>query len=470
MYVGAPLASSIDPSAAVVGTAALARRLTVYAGAGLSAAAPTSLPGAATLAHLIAGDLSNVVDLTGVDEWDLVAVADKIASAPTGTRLLHESIARVAGFDTADPNYAHEVLGLLICEGAVTVLEANYDNCIERGAVPELLPVAVDDRDRITMANGALLKVHGCITRPDSMLATTAELANPPLYAGAELAARLSAGDVAFIGLGSPADYVRASVANFVGRVSPASLVLVDPAIDRWEQSGWSDVVPALAPANRVAMPADEFCDHVLRFYVRDLIRRLRAAIENLDDDHPQRRGTELLVASLEQKTAVRAARWLRALAWKFAVGQSVISSSRVLQGMLALSLLSSDHPNWRLSGGGIALAPTSTDVAILLLVADHAPGGGQMATEAERRVGNARAEGLLAPGCQVIVLCHGHHGRLGPGELDLERGATLADLPVLSHSTDDHLVGGAGSDHLIDSIVGGTFSLVAGDRIIDIE
>jgi hypothetical protein len=109
----------------------------VYAGAGVSAAAPTSLPGATTLARLIADALRDQIPLDGVDSDDLLAVAEAVAAQPLGTDLLRQTILAVADLRSATVNYAHEVLGLLLCEGAATVFETNYDDCIERGAHPE---------------------------------------------------------------------------------------------------------------------------------------------------------------------------------------------------------------------------------------------------------------------------------------------------------------------------------------------
>jgi hypothetical protein len=469
MFEGSSLTTAVSPRAAILGAAALNRRLTVYAGAGLSAAIPTSLPGAALLAHDLFTVLSRVVNLTGVDEWDLLAVADAVALDPSGPRMLHDALKRVADFDGATPNYAHQVLALLISEGAITALEANYDSCIERAGQPEHIPVVVDNTDRLDMDKGALLKVHGCITRPSTMLVTTAELAGAPFFARAELTARLSVDEVAFIGLGSPADYVRKSVTDFVDHVPTGALTVVDPKIGDWEASDWNEIVPGLAPEQRVAVGAEHFCDEILRFYVSEIWRLLRQKVSELDADHPQRAGAEAIASLMETRNAVWVMRWLRSVAWKFGVGKSVVNSSRVLQGTLALAMLTSGQ-SLELRGKALVKLPGS-GTNVMLIAADHAPNGGVLAIEAERRVADARAEGRVNDGETVVVLCSGHSGSLGPAEILLARGSKLSDLFDAPNfgALSGNLIGEADADHLIDSVTSGAFIVIAGDTLIDV-
>jgi hypothetical protein len=469
MYVGLPLNASVTPAAAILGQAAANRRLTIYAGAGLSAAAPTSLPGATKLAEALAAALSPVIDLSSVDSTDLIAVSDVAARNEFGLRLLHNALALAADFSSATPNYAHQALALLICEGAVTALEANYDNCIERAAAPERIPVVVTDTDRLEMDASALLKVHGCISRPSSMRLTSAELATAPLFAKAELAARLSVGEVAFIGLGSPADYVRTTVDEFTTRVPNGSLTIVDPGISDWDRSEWRGVFPQLAAPSRVAMDAEAFCDEVLRFYTRELWRRLHEKVSSLDPGHGQRRGLESVAAAMELRNAVWVMRWLRFAAWKYAVGKSALDSSRLFQGLLAMAMLSAGSA-LRLAAQGIAILEES-NAAILLVVADHAPSGSVMADEAARRVADARADGRLVEGTTVVAVCCGHSGRLGADETAVERGSTLAQIlaSVVRVDESDYLIGGDVDGHLIDSITAGDIVFVTGEPLIDV-
>jgi hypothetical protein len=165
MYDPRPLSEPTGATAAALAQQALQRRLTVYAGAGISAAPPTNLPGAAGLAERIVMAVTSAVSMDGVDPHDLTAVGDRLELEPNGVTLLKSTILRVADLKAARCGYAHEVLALLICEGGIVVIETNYDDCIERAAMPERIPVVVTDQDRISVDAGALLKAHGCATR-----------------------------------------------------------------------------------------------------------------------------------------------------------------------------------------------------------------------------------------------------------------------------------------------------------------
>lgn len=82
MYQPEQLAEPAGSVAADLATHAWNERLTVYAGAGVSAAPPTSLPGADALARLVADALRTQIPLDGVNCDDLIAVADAVAAQP----------------------------------------------------------------------------------------------------------------------------------------------------------------------------------------------------------------------------------------------------------------------------------------------------------------------------------------------------------------------------------------------------
>ncbi|WP_310964896.1 SIR2 family protein [Nocardioides terrisoli] len=159
------------------------------------------------MAELIAARLEGIVDFDGVKRYDLLAVADTVAAQPFGAKLLCETALEVADFVNAPYNYAHEVAAMLLCEGAATILETNYDDCIERAAQPERPPVARNADELLNGPSGPLLKAHGCATLRTTMLLTTAQLASVDLWASATVTARLAQDTVVFVGIGSVADY-----------------------------------------------------------------------------------------------------------------------------------------------------------------------------------------------------------------------------------------------------------------------
>jgi NAD-dependent SIR2 family protein deacetylase len=68
---------------------------------------------------------------------DLTAIADAVATLPSGRDALLSTAARVAEFTSATPSYGHEVLAFLMLEGLLDVLTTNWDDCIERGGGEE---------------------------------------------------------------------------------------------------------------------------------------------------------------------------------------------------------------------------------------------------------------------------------------------------------------------------------------------
>lgn len=476
VYEPKPASAPTGTIAAALADEALQGRLTVYAGAGVSAASPTQLPGAAKLATLLYEAVSTAISMGGVPRDDLVAVADRVAQEPQGGRLLKSTILRVADLTGARPAYAHAALALLICEGAIVVIETNYDDCIERAALPERVPVVITDNDRLMMSASALLKAHGCATKPDTMLVTSTDLQNPPLFARNELAARLGLGSVVFLGIGSPADYVKSSLQTFMSKVGLSKLIVVGPQVADWATSGWQNVVGDLPSDQRVADTADEFADALLRAYVALALAPVTARVQHMDAGHPQRRGVERVVDALMHRDAVSVIRWVRSTGWGFGVGQSIAASARNVSTLVALGALSGGASiKLKKSGtaflwAGEALQP---EVPVILLQSDGAPLGTQVAIEARMRVGDARADDRIPPGADVIVVCTGQIGPLGEDEISVARGTDITHVLAarpdsLPGDVPDDLIEVADADHLIDSATAGRVFLVSGDALID--
>lgn len=475
MYEAPPVTTPTGTRAAELADQAIAQRLTVYAGAGISADEPAFLPGASRLAELISAEIASAIALDGVEHDNLVAVADAVAREPGGVGLLKSTILRVVPMTMATPNHSHVVLALLLLEGAITVLETNYDNCIERAAVPELVPVVVTDTDRLDMDKTALLKVHGCATRPATMRVTSAELANVPLFAGAELRARLTTGPVAFIGIGSPADYVGSTLETFASRVSLDKLYVVGPQTIDWVGSGWPAILPGLPEEQRIAQSADDFTDAVLRAYLMRAISMLRQKVVGLAADHPQRAGVEALIQAFEPKDAAEVLRWLRQGSWRFPPGSSVAFADGTFHVLVALGALGGGAPIRVLRDGWVnAQRPEGGEGRVLVLNSSAAPLGTDAAAEARRRVMDARAEERIDAGADVVVVCHGQLGLMGADQVHVAPGARLAD--VIAARDADHalaampanLLANEEVEHLIDSATAGRMILVATSDLIE--
>lgn len=505
MYVPEPLSQPSGSVALDFAAHALRRQLTVYAGAGLSVAPPTSIPGASALAQLIVTALSSHIPLDGVDPTDLVAVADAVAAQPLGADLLRETMLSVADFRGAAFNYAHEVLALLLCEGAVLVLETNYDDCIERAAQPER-PIVVCTSEEMLQADGnALLKAHGCVTKPDTMLVTQADLDSVLPWASTRVAAQLRASRVAFVGIGSPADYVRQNVTELVDDVGVAHLLVVDPCLADWDSAdppAWRSLLPALPLENRDERTAQEFCDALLRAYLDRPRGTAIDRVSGLPEVHAQRVGVGSILQALWSRDAVWVLRWMRAASFRLAPGTSAATSTELTRGLLAQGSLLGDVPISSLRSGGWAFVdcplpvlvdgqPTATtdsgeatplnassatpnpvNVPVMLLMSHGSPVGATIEAEARRRVVQARGEDVVPSGAVVIVVAVGHLGPIS-GEVEVARGTRIADvLANLPHAAIDdapaNVVAEAQPTHLIDGPASGGILMVNGDHLIE--
>ncbi len=97
--------------------------------------------------------------MAAADRDDLLSVADTVEQLPGGPELLQAALAPAADFTTAEPNYGHHALALLLLEGAVECVVTNYDDCVERGCTASgRLQAIVTDADRATVLGAAVLK------------------------------------------------------------------------------------------------------------------------------------------------------------------------------------------------------------------------------------------------------------------------------------------------------------------------
>ncbi|WP_162602362.1 SIR2 family protein [Nocardioides daejeonensis] len=445
-------------------------RLTIYAGAGISQASPTDLPGAAALADLIVTRLSGVMSFEGVDRWDLLAVADHIAAHEMGGALLRETALSVADFVGAPYNYAHEVLAVLLCEGAATIFETNYDDCIERASRHEHPPVARTASELLNGPSGPLIKAHGCVTLPPTMLFTTEELDNVDLWASASVAAKLAHDTVAFIGIGSVADYVRTSIATVLAATGVEHLLLVGPGLGEWDDDpnlDWRQLLPDLPLGQRVALSAEEFCDALLRAYLVRFRSELQDLVADLAPMHGQRVGMDKLLAAFDSKPAVPVMLWLRHSSWRLRFGQSVASTPSATTGLVALSsLLGADWSVHCLRPCWITVESQAGDlVHIAVLFAAEPKAGARAAREIERRVQIARTEGTIGADARILALSAGHVGGLGAHELILSRESRLAEAleqaEQLASGLPSDVIGDVEKDHIIDGTSAGAVYLI---------
>ena len=432
MYKPNPLNNAPPALAAELAEIARNRPLAIYAGAGLSQASPTNIPDGATLALLCHERLVETLGpkmQTCPDPKNLTAVADTAAAAG-GRELIRQVAVDVADFRTAIPNFGHELLGLLVLEGIAVAITTNWDDCIERAVEPERILAIVSDQDRQQIQEAALLKVHGCATRPATILITTDDLTDPPTWARHEVNVRLSDSHAVFVGIGDVANYVRVRIEEAKRAVGAGGKIfVVSPSIDRdWSGSQWEEILPDLPDDRRVALTSDKFLDHFAAAYMR---RTLRAIFENLRDELDAANAFNRARQAFHASTSIDTLRWLRYCCFPRKAGDSIMSHQSFSHALIALGRLG--------DGVDLALLPSGRarvgDTEYEVLAARGAVTVPRFRREALARLTRYRSDGRESNDLPTFLVA----GAIG-------RFAEAEELPrdVLDESNAEDVVGGA--------------------------
>lgn len=413
------------------------RRLVIYVGAGLSRAEPTDLPSGPEVASRTYERLARLLPaIPTCDEHDLTSVADAVASLAGGLPALRETVVNVVEFTTAAPNYGHQALALLLLEGLVMVLTTNWDDCIERGGQPERVRVTITAVERAQMGDGALLKIHGCATRPDTLLITTAQVNDPEDWVRHEMGARLAGSHVVFVGIGDVAAYVRDRLSETVAAVGdPDHVRVVSPTIATdWDNSEWAHIVPYLPVDHRIEMAAAEFFDMLAAAYVRGFLSDIATAV---DEDDKLRVALDRVVQPLEELCSVAALEWFRSTAVPRGHGVPVLAGQSMSTALLALGILAAE--SLTIEKGGTALASTQR---LQLLVAIGLTPASRIRREAEYRLAAFLSQGgndseqpeflVACPFPLTASLAGLPVDLMGPTATDDVLGGPLAATPVL--------------------------------------
>jgi hypothetical protein len=389
-----PMAGGVPAYA--IGLAERARshgRVAIYAGAGISVSQPTGLPTGASLAQVIHATLRTAFpSLDGVDPADLTAVADAVASLAGGGEALRETAARSAEFRTATPSYGHRMIANLLLEGVIDVLTTNWDDCIERGGMPERIQAVTDERSLARVTPPSVLKVHGCASEPSSLLVTTDELQNPPRWAREQTHARLGSAVVVFVGIGDVAGYVKQRIAEAIDDVGNiGNIRVVSPSIvERWEDSQWAAVAPNVAGADRIAATSDEFMEQLGAAYIHVSLNTHVSALAGDPRVAPHIQAT---VDGLLTTDALSLLEWVRRSAVAPHQGESVLNAGTMAEALTALG---------RLAGTDLSLKQgqvfNTSEGPIEILVATHGMSARRMEQEAENRLHGYAARGQQSP------------------------------------------------------------------------
>lgn len=391
MYEPRALADGQPPYAAGLAQVAFNGTLTIYTGAGLSQALPTDIPMGGEIARRCHARLSEMLApevFDGVDPSDLTAVADA-AEAAAGHDLIRRTAAEVARFTTARCNLSHELLALLLLEGVIEAITTNWDDCIERAGSEERVLAIISDLDRREIDATALLKVHGCATRPTTLLITGRDLEEPPLWVRDAVNARLADSVVVFVGIGDVAGYVRKRIDEATRAVGdPGSVFVVSPSVrDRWSGSAWSEVTPDLPEDRRIGTTSDEFLDQVAAACVRRLLQEITEAIA---DEVAMSDCFERARSGLEKLTSAQVLRWSRSCLVPKSPGTSAMRSQAFPVAMAALGALGGEQ-DVTFTAGGCANAG---DEEFEILIPSGLMGASSFRREADSRVIERRSAG----------------------------------------------------------------------------
>jgi hypothetical protein len=232
---------SIDDGVARAFDAILNDRLAVLLGAGLSMAPPSSLPSAAALA---AAAKKKYDSIYGTARAPLAAGIEEQAQFFFDRGELATVYFRtLVDFDAfaGQPNAGHQaVADLLLTRSIQTGVTTNVDAMVEAAGAQMFGQIAVGI-DGATCAalppdRSPYLKIHGCRSRDiDNTVWAPGQITTPPVsgYIASSanwLNVRLLDRDLLIVGYWTDWDYLNEVLAQTLGQIHPARVIVVDPA------------------------------------------------------------------------------------------------------------------------------------------------------------------------------------------------------------------------------------------------
>lgn len=329
---------------------------------------PAGLPSAPELARLLHQRFQRVTGFSCPKPDDLLAVADAAALLGDGLAAVQRVVLELVRFSDARPQLAHRLLALLLAEDAMRLLLTNWDDCVERSWREfEHIQAARNEVEAENLHGQFVLKIHGCCTQANTLLITSEQLREAPLWTKIYFQAELAHSTMVFVGIGDVADYAQKRITELAHLVEDARVRVVSPdIITGWDGSEWQKLLPELPEARRIDKTADEFMDELAREWVMGLVAEVLAA--PTDDPAPW---LEAVANAFVCFTALQALVWLRRAAADWKVGQSVVrapAASSVLEavGLLARRAGSADVADIRfLPASAVLIGDERLDVVL---------------------------------------------------------------------------------------------------------
>jgi hypothetical protein len=392
----------------------------LYAGAGLSVAEPAQGPRGAQVAERLR---PYVAELLGVAEGevaepDLESLAARVEqSAAHRMADLKLRAAEAGDFVDMAPNYGHEVVALLLREGALEAVSVNWDRGIENAGLRlgiDIEGVATAGERQRLEKKLPVFKVHGCATKPQTLALTRKEVDEPQTWARSEVQHALAGGTVAFLGLGTVGLYVAEPLKELADLWAEGDVTI--RVIDAYGLSGpWREALDDHAEDAAISMDADCFLDDLLRAIVLEALSRTADTIQTLQGEGDwvptMSIGLQAIRDALAEAPADATLRWWRDGVTRAKDGDAFILDHAGRQSLMAISLLAGQE------GGSIVAAGTEgnltlrTERSYFEIVCRPGKRLKVIAPIAHDRIRARRAEGHYEAGRCVYVAVHGAIG-----------------------------------------------------------
>jgi hypothetical protein len=259
----------------------------------------------------------------------------------------------------------------------------------------------LDDLEQLRVP--AVGKIHGCVTRTPTLLVTSAQLAEPPLWTAAAFTAALQGATGVFIGIGDVADYARKRLEKLREDFPELDVYVVSPSIvGGWDESVWATLIPDLDPGRRVQQTADEFLDELARAWAVELSDRVEAATSEFGTP-PLVDGVAPTLAALRVECGADVIAWARRAGFRCRAGQSVIRLPAAQVAVTAVGVLAGER-----GAGEVDFLPDARcrldASAIQVLVACEMVNATQVENEARRRAEQLTGRGLIDDAAEFVV------------------------------------------------------------------
>jgi hypothetical protein len=268
-------------------------RLLVLCGAGLSMAAPSSVPSAVGVARICRERYREEVgaELDSSLGDDIEAIARYFFAGARFPFFLAKLVPW-ARFNTA-PNAGHDALAdFLACRAVPAVVTTNFDTLCEVAArdlgEPDFRAIVETDDLPVPTEHGALLKVHGCGSRSrPTTIWCREQLAEPAVRERMErfatwLGQALLGKDLLVIGFWSDWAYLSELFTENLAAVGPRTVYVVNPAttdeLRRKAPALWAWASAPPVHFHHIPSPGHEFLDDLRRIWSARFVRRLMDA------------------------------------------------------------------------------------------------------------------------------------------------------------------------------------------------